>query len=627
MRLLKLPLVCHQTYILCLLSTFSFAKGKSTYWQQEIKYKMNIQMDVVTNQFKGYQEVRYKNNSPDVIDKLYFHLYFNAFQPGSSMDIRSRTIPDPDPRVGSRIINLSKEEIGFQEIKSITQQGQKLSFRHLGTILEVTPARPILPGQSIELKMDYIAQVPLQIRRSGRDNAEGIRYSMAQWYPKMCEYDRAGWHTDPYIGREFYGVWGDFDVTIIIDSSYTVAATGILKNAKSIPHGFGGKSKTKSRLLTWNWVANDVHDFVWSADPDYIHEIHKCKNGVVFHTFYQDHEQYTRNWKRLPAIMEEAMNFINGKFGTYPYPQYSFIQGGDGGMEYPMATLITGNRPLISLVGVSLHEFLHSWFYGILAFNEHNYYWMDEGFTNYGEIILLEYLKSKGLIPGEVNPYPFEGDFKNYYSIVTRGIEEPLTTHADHFDYNTAYSFAAYTKGALFLHQLEYIIGPDAYRQGFLDFFERWKYKHPEPDDFILVMEKASGMQLDWYKEYMIYSTKTIDYSVDSLHATGNQSGVFIINYGRMPMPIDVKVTLVNGSSHYYTIPLNLMLAPKKQSDLQGKRYTVLEPWDWVNPVYEMTIPFALNTIVSIQLDPDQQMADMDRTNNVLPRAAEEKEE
>ncbi len=601
------------------------AQDLKYYWQQEIGYKMEVNLNVETNQFSAHQSITYKNNSPDELNKLYFHLYFNAFQPGSEMDVRSLTIPDPDPRIGSRINALTPEEEGFQKIQRLQQGGHDLTFKVLGTILEVIPYQPVKPGQTIKLEMDYLAQVPIQIRRSGRDNAEGIRYSMSQWYPKMCEYDRQGWHTEQYIGREFYGVWGHYEVTINIDSAYTVAATGILKNSKYIAHGYGGKPKHLNRITTWHFEAENVHDFVWAADPDYVHDTYTCKNGVVFHLFYQPGETNSRNWRRLPAIMEEVLNYSNDHFGRYPYSQFSFIQAGDGGMEYPMATLITGNRPLVSLVGVCVHEFLHSWYYNTLGFNESLYYWMDEGFTDYAETRVTEYLKQMSIIPGQPNEFTFDGDFRNYYSIVTRGIEEPLSTHADHFEYNAAYSFAAYNKGSIFLHQLEYVIGTKSFDQGLLDFYNTWKFKHPGPDDLMLVMEKASGLQLDWYKQYMVYTTKTIDYAIDSLVDINHHTWVHLVNYGKMPMPVDISVTLKDGSATFYTIPLDLMLGAKSQKDSQGRAYTVLPVWNWVNPEYLMDLPFGEEQIKMIIIDPLHRMGDLDRTNNQWPLQPEEK--
>src|SRR5699024_7117030 len=235
---------------------------------------MEVEMDVNSHQFFGKQHLVYYNNSPDTLHKVYYHLFLNAFQPNSMMDVRSRTIADPDTRVASRIQHLTSEEIGYQKVKKLKQDGKSVKFEEDGTILEVLLAKPILPNSKTVLEMEFQAQVPLQIRRTGRHNAEGIAYSMAQWFPKMVEYDYEGWHANPYVGREFHGVWGDFDVKITIDSAYTVAGTGYLQNAHEIGHGYTDgevKPKVKKGKLTWHFKATDVHDFVWAADPNYIH--------------------------------------------------------------------------------------------------------------------------------------------------------------------------------------------------------------------------------------------------------------------------------------------------------------------------------------------------------------------
>ena len=247
-----------------LLSGYMSAAGvpkDKTYWQQEVKYKMDITLDVETNQFSGKQTVRYKNNSPETLDKVFFHLYFNAFQPGSAMDVRAGTMAK-DPRIGSKISRLTDNEIGYHKIRSLTQDGMRVNYEVVGTILEVELSKPIRPGQSVKFDMEYDAQVPTQVRRSGRDNAEGIRYSMSQWYPKLCEFDERGWHADPYIAREFYGVWGEFDVSISLDAGYTVAATGELHNASKIGHGYAPTKDVQYQNNTWHFKARDVHDFV-----------------------------------------------------------------------------------------------------------------------------------------------------------------------------------------------------------------------------------------------------------------------------------------------------------------------------------------------------------------------------
>ena len=198
----------------------------SGYWQQHVDYQMDIDMDVNNYQYKGKQKLVYTNNSPDVLNKVFYHLYFNAFQPGSEMDVRSRTIADPDPRVGDRISKLKPNEIGYIKVNTLKQNGMALNYNTVGTVLEVDLATPIQPGESVTFNMDFDAQVPLQIRRSGRNNKEGVALSMTQWYPKLAEYDFEGWHADPYIGREFHSVWGDFDLKLTIDKNYVVGGTG-----------------------------------------------------------------------------------------------------------------------------------------------------------------------------------------------------------------------------------------------------------------------------------------------------------------------------------------------------------------------------------------------------------------
>ncbi len=595
------------------------AQSKKYYWQQEVTYKMDITLDVRSNQFRGKQMITYRNNSPDALDKVFFHLYLNAFQPGSEMDLRSQALADADPRIGSRISRLNPDEIGFQRIKKLTQNGVGVKFEEVGTILEVHLTKAIQPGQTVKFEMDYEAQVPVQIRRNGRDNGEGIRYSMAQWYPKLCEYDKQGWHADPYIGREFYGVWGDFDVSITLDAGYTVAASGVLKNAKQIGYGYAGEPKQKSNPLTWRFIAKDVHDFVWAADPKYIHDRYVCADGLVLHSFYLPHETFAENWEVLLPIMEEAFSFINSNFGQYPYPVYSFIQGGDGGMEYPMATLITGYRSLTSLVGVSVHELLHSWYQMVLGFNESLYSWMDEGFTQFAAEKVMEHLKSKGLIPGELDPMPYESFYIGYANIVQKGIEEPLSTHADHFEYNSAYSIAAYVKGAVFLNQLEYVIGKPAFEKGMLEFFNAWKFKHPDANDFIRVMEKVSGIELDWYKEYMVNSIKTIDYAIDTIYGNSMETTISIQRDNQMPMPIDLVIHLKNGNILNYTIPLDIMRGAKQEIPAEGEPFQVLRDWTWVNPYFQFEIPYNLDQIVAIYIDPSRRMADLNRENNVWP--------
>ena len=371
----------------------------NTYWQQHVDYTMDIDMNVENFQFDGTQKLVYTNNSPDELDVVFYHLQFNAFQPGSQMDMRLQNIVDPDGRMvnnlgtkekpvyESRISKLKPNEIGFQKIISLKQNGKPVKYEVFGTILKVNLNTPIIAGKKATFDMVFKGQLPVQIRRSGRNNAEGVALSMAQWYPKLAEYDVEGWQANQYIAREFYGVWGDFDVTIHIDKNYTIGGTGYLQNPQQVGHGYENKSKKlnlpKGDKLTWHFKAPNVHDFTWAADKDYLHDIVKVPNGATLHFLYKNKEKTIENWKKMQEKAVKTMQFYNKTVGEYPYKQYSIIQGGDGGMEYGMCTLVNGDVSLGSLVGTMKHEMAHSWFQFVLATNEIKHSWMDEGFTSY----------------------------------------------------------------------------------------------------------------------------------------------------------------------------------------------------------------------------------------------------
>lgn len=585
-------------------------------WQQRAEYDMDIDFDVNTNQYKGTQKLVYYNNSPDTLNKVFYHLFLNAFQPGSMMDVRSRTIQDPDGRVRDRIANLSPDEIGYIRVGSLEQNGKAVTHQTNGTILEVELNKPILPGKKATFEMDFEAQVPLQVRRTGRDNAEGVRYTMTQWYPKMAEYDYEGWHSNPYIGREFHGVWGDYDVKINIDASYLLGGSGYLQNPQEVGHGYEDASKPvkrpKGNKLSWHFIAPNVHDFAWAADPDFVHETMQVPNGPMLHFIYQPGDKTTNNWKQLQPVTVKAFQLMNRDFGVYPYDQYSVIQGGDGGMEYAMATMITGERSFNSLVGVTVHELIHSWYQHVLATNESLYPWMDEGFTSYAQDYLMNILFEQN----QENPQL--GNYAGYVNLVKSGRQEPLTTHADHYITNRAYGISSYSKGAVLLSQLNYILGEEVFMQGMRRYYNTWKFKHPNPTDFKRIMEKTSGMELDWLFLQWVGTINTIDYGIAGVSGSNNETQITLARIGEMPMPIDLVVTYADGSTELFYIPLSIMRGEKSE-DL-GMTRTVKPDWPWVYPEYKLSISRNVSDIVSVEIDPTLRMADIERQNNIWPK-------
>ena len=568
-------------------------------------------MNVENYQFDGKQTLVYTNNSPDDLNVVFYHLQFNAFQPGSEMDMRLQNISDPDGRMvnnlgtkekpiyESRISKLLPDEIGYQKIISLKQNGKSVKYEVIGTILKVTLNTPIKAGKKTTFDMEFQGQVPVQIRRSGRNNKEGVALSMAQWYPKLAEYDFEGWHANEYIAREFYGVWGDFDVTIHIDKNYTIGGTGYLQNPQEVGHGYEDSTKKlklpKKDKLTWHFKAPNVHDFTWAADPDYVHNMKQVPNGATLHFLYKNKPETIENWEKMQDEAVKTMQFYNKTVGDYPYKQYSIIQGGDGGMEYGMCTLVNGDVKLSSLIGTMRHEMAHSWFQFVLATNEIKYSWMDEGFTSY--ISALARDKNDG-------SFIFDRAYKTYVYLATSEKDEPLTTQADRFNTNMAFGIGSYTKGQIFLSQLGYIIGEDNLEKTIKKYYSDFKFKHPNPNDIKRVAEKVSGIQLEWYLNEWVETTQTIDYAITSV----SNKEIKLNRIGQMPMPIDLTVTYTDGTQENFYIPLQMMLGKKPT------KANVLNTWSWGNPNYTFTTS---KTIQKVEIDPSLLMADVDRSNNI----------
>lgn len=586
------------------------------YWQQEVDYKISINLDTDNHNFTGTERLSYINHSPDTLNEAFFHLYFNAFQPGSMMDVRSLNIPDPDKRVGDRISKLKGKEIGRQRVLYLNMNGVSCFLEEQGTVLKAALPNPLAPGDTAHFEMEFQGQVPVQIRRSGRDNAEGIDYTMTQWYPKIAAYDNMGWHPYPYVGREFYAPFGKFEVSINLPSDYKVAATGTLESYSD--YWENGEMKdglqyeelkeTDNDRRTWVYHAENVHDFAWGADPDYVHTSIPFDEELRLHFFYL--EKYEETWERLPKYAKQFFAEMKNRFGRYPYPQFSVIQGGDGGMEYPMCTMLKGTGKINGLIGVTVHEGAHNWYYGILGSNEARYPWMDEGFTSFAEEEVLNAIRQKP----QANPH--RQAYAAHAYLAGRPEEmEPLSTMADRFERNRTYGINSYSRGQIFLAQMRYIVGDEAFNRGIIRFFETWKFKHPEPWDLVRIMERESGLQLDWYYHQWVETNKLIDYGIARVEAGKGNTEIYLEKLGTMNMPLKVRLTLRDGAVFNYYIPTVEQYGPYPESG-----FTNQSPWPWTHPDYVLNLPVELDKIEKIEIDPEGFMADVNRANNVYPQ-------
>ena len=598
--------------VILILVGFLSTSISAQYWQQKVDYTMSVRLDTETAIYKGTQKLIYTNNSPETLKKIFYHLYFNAFQPESDMAIRLKNGGDKNRRFEISLDTLSADQSGYLKVSNLKQDGKPVQTKESGTILEVTLNEPLTSGQSTVLELEFEGHVPDVIRRAGKNSKEGVAFSMAQWYPKLSEYDVDGWNTDPYTGREFYGVWGNFDVKITLNKDFTVGGSGYLQNADEIGKGYSDRKRSKSKKgeITWHFIAPGVHDFTFAADPDYIHDIYPGPNNVDLHFFYKNDPEIIENWKKLQSITAELMEYFNDKIGPYPYKQYSVIQGGDGGMEYAMCTLITGGRKFGSLVGVTAHELAHSWFQFILATNETKHEWMDEGFTTFISTL------AEDVVLKEDKMFPLMNSYSGYLALASSGEEQPQTTNANRYHFNNAYESTAYNKGAVFLSQLGYIIGTDKLFKALKAYYNEYKFKHPVPNDIRRIAERVSGIQLRWYLTDWTQTTNKIDYALESVVSQKSSTQVNLKRIGLMPMPLDILVKYKDGSQEFYYIPITLMRGEKENP--YGAPWSVEKDWSWSNPKYSFLIDRERGDIDLIIIDPTYYMADVNRDNNTF---------
>jgi hypothetical protein len=435
----------------------------------------------------------------------------------------------------------------------------------------------------------------------------------------------SGWHNEEYIRGEFYGVWGDFDVTIKLPSDFIVGSTGAIQNPEEVKCGYEFSNKDTILIpkdkgkgfKTWHFKAENVHDFAWVADREYIHQISHL-NNVVIHLLYKKNARDF--WFKVSDWTKKILSFYNNLLGKYEYNQITISMAGDRGMEYPQLVMITGFRPEKSLAGVLAHEIGHQWFYGMVGNNETQEAWLDEGFTNF----ISTEVKSKSLmLTDTTNPYtgfdkivynwdnePWR-DLQGYYNLSEFGFDEPLSTYHDKFK-NNSNSEIVYSKGETVLRQLRYFLGDNVFWTGMKLYVTSWKFHHPTLRDFELCMENASGVKLDDFFNNWIGTTKKCDYSLNNLQSNktigGFLTSIEISKNGEISMPLDILLTYSDGSTSSALVPL--------ENYYKDNIYFRLPPWRSVSKEYQTKF-ITPKEVVKAEIDHSLMLADLDRTNNV----------
>lgn len=619
------------------------------YWQQDVHYAIKASIDETTDIVTGEERLTYRNNSPDTLYFVYFHLYQNAFQPGSYLhDLQEHN--DVHPSYGK----YESAKLGTT-IDDITADSVKLKTQLDNTILKVFLNKPLLPGKSttIAIRFRTFYDSGSTRRRMKKWKVSGFtHYNGCQWYPKICVYDRKdGWNTDQHMNREFYGDYGTFDVELTFASNYVLEATGVLQNESEVLpdtlkkkldiYNFKDKKwderasvitkYKRGETKTWKYHAENVHDFAFTADPTY--RIHDTiiypgrKNGAGVRCVAIVQEAHAGGWQNSTDYLAKIISVFSRDFGVFEYPKIVVADAADG-MEYPMITMDGGRDK--EYRGLLVHEVGHNWFYGMLGNNETYRAMLDEGFT--------QFLTAWGLekIDGDTLAYDlgknkyynhfFEPinvrDSKVYYSYLSDAIrynDEPLVTHSDGFNGALGQGGGyrhVYSKTAAMLYALEYVLGDTLFLNAMKHYVEQWKFCHPYPEDFRNSVSQYTHADLNWFFDQWMETTKNIDYKVKSVRKTEltDQYQITFKRKGRMQMPIDFQVVSKKDSVYNYYISNTWF--EKRSGDTT--KFTTLPKWygwDKLQPTYTatVTIPGGIKDVV---IDPSERMPDVNMLNN-----------
>jgi Peptidase family M1 domain len=507
--------------VACLIHLTAFTQ--TNYWQQQVNYKINVSLNDKNNSLKGTEELEYINNSPDQLNFIWFHLWENAYKNDSTAFAKQLL------RDKKGIDRLKKfADRGYIDSLNFTVDGIKASIEkdpeNIDVVKLILP-KPLQPGGKIKIQTPFYIDIPQYISRSGHDDQS---YMICQWYPKPAVYDRKGWHQFPYLDMgEFYSEYGDFDVSITLPSQYIVGATGVLQNAdelkqyKEIGSSNVASSSRKNSMKyvasssptkTLNYKGERILDFAWFADKDFVvrYDTMQLSSGKTVDVFTYHHPDGNKNWIRSTDYVKSGARAYSSYFGEYPYPVVQAVEGPknemSGGMEYPMITLITSpdaSEPMLD--AVITHEVGHNWLMGILATNERTHGWMDEGINTY---VQFRYEAEKYRfnsvfgddIPREVKEKPapeFQALVYNALSKIPS--QTPIDTPSEDFANEEEYGIVIYIKTATWMYYMEQELGKENLDRAMKAYYEKWKFKHPYPEDMKAALEKELGKDLTPY--------------------------------------------------------------------------------------------------------------------------------
>ena len=592
----------------------------SNYWTNTATYDLDATLDPSTALLRGTAAIEYANNSPDTLHHLEVHLRQNVYKSGT---VRNRTVTVTGG------MELGGVRVNGQMLKGVSGDMSEYAERMGGRIhnayavrdtrLMVYPQRPVAPGDTASLQIDYQFTVP------GPDNfrmgQDGETFYLGYWYPQMAVYDDVhGWRAQPYQGDgEFYMGFADYDISFTVPEGWLVGSTGTLQNPDAVltdavqqrldeartsdevvsiisadERGAGSATvDSESDSLTWAFRAERVRDVAIGTSDQYVWDAASTETGdgsILVHSLYRPDKEL---WERSAEYARFSIEHLSDLIRPYPFPHMTVVDGIDvGGMEYPMMTIIGGDYDPRSLFSVTYHEISHMWIPMLVSTDEKTYAWMDEGMTEFNE--------SEG--EDDFFPANFDADYEgwavenqqSYYRIAGTPDDAPSMRHADNYTYGApSRVFASYSKPRVMLHALRGVLGQETFFEAYRTFFDRWAYKHPTPYDFFNTVEDVAGRELDWFWTGAFYEAWTMDHAIADVDRDAGQTRVTVADRGKIVMPVKLQATLESGETVTRTVGV--------ETWMEGARQVIL------------TLD---GTATSVTLDPEHDFPDVDRSNN-----------
>jgi len=606
-------------------------KPGPNYWQIQTDYTIHASLNPRTQKITGKETIVLHNNSNKEMNNIFLKLDHNIFR-----DLVPRGSSVPAETTEGMVI--TKLVIGGNEVDlglrpRPRSRGKELTPRLEAFGLDQTVARisletPVPPKSTVTLQIEWNTKLPGGEKGRGHrmtQRWDNTLFQPTQWYPRIAKFDDLrGWKTSVYLGpAEFFNNFGHFDVKIDVPAGWIVSGTGVLQNPNEVltetarerlakvldsddeiiivgeDERGPGKSTAAGESLVWHFVADQVNDFAWATSNEFVWSATRAtipgKGPIPIHMVYLP-ERASR-FEKAGELARHALEFYSDLWAPYPFPQLTLQDGPSAGMEYPM--VINSNQ------GAADHEVAHQWWPMMVGTNETRYGWMDEGFNTYMNILSRAHRNNT-----EPN---LDGLGQRYGRMSGSEDEAPLMWNANYA--GNGYGYQTYRKTPLMLSMLGGIVGDKAVQKAMSEYTHTWSFKHPSPWDYIFFMNNALGQDLEWFWYYWLWTTESVDGSIQDVSKQGDLTSVTIHQAGQMPSPIILKIEFATKGTDI--IPMNNAVMENENTAVITWPVDV---WFDGNKTFTAELKFGSRKIDKITFDPGGRFPDSDPSDNVWPR-------